>query len=83
MLSKIMTDCKAEFTEQGWQAIWRSPMLTSNIVNITLQSIKSITRWYLTPLKRHYIDWENTPFCLKGFGQLGNFIYIAGGSVFI
>lgn len=61
--------------DQAWLQIWTSFPFCSSILSTQWQTIKTIMRWYYTPLKMNKINSNISPKCVKGSGVQANYLH--------
>lgn len=72
---KWQIDCGMNFTDSHWESIWNWKSLITKAINIKIQSFKLLAKWYMTPLRLHFVNSINNPRCWKQCGEVGCYIH--------
>lgn len=74
-IKKWSLDCGTQLTLRDWSVITGSYITSTSLLNIKLQSIKLLNRWYINPDKTKYIMKSNNSMCWKGWDTTANYIH--------
>lgn len=73
-INKWSKDCDCILTQKNWQICNKSYVGTTSLLNIKLQCLKMLNRWYITPEKIQQINHSYSP-CCKGCKTMTNYIH--------
>uniref|UniRef100_A0A8C5R0F1 Reverse transcriptase domain-containing protein n=1 Tax=Leptobrachium leishanense TaxID=445787 RepID=A0A8C5R0F1_9ANUR len=72
---KWQADIGEELDEEDWSEIWEANFKSSGCITHMEQSVKTLFRWYLTPVRLHHMHAIPNGLCWRGCGQLGTYYH--------